>query len=253
MITLLKFGASWLLPPGIFILLLALLVLYAYLKKQKKIASLLLAIVLFLYLSSISIVSSFLIAQLENSYNPPKIIEKVDAIVVLGGGATNDTPDITGVGGLNSIPSARLLTALRLQKKLDSYIILSGGQIYDDSGKEADIAKRILMDLGVKEDKIILENNSLTTTENAKYTAKIIKDKGFKDVILVTSAFHMNRAMENFHQEGISPIAYPGDYMVNKKLSVHLTKFMPSSQALEMTSIFFQEKLRYFITKYLGK
>lgn len=251
MIPLLKFGASWILPPGIFILALIIVSLYAWRKNQKRIAAVLATVTLVFYLASTTFVGGALIRSLEDVYSPPEQLPAGDVIVVLGGGATNDTPDVSGTGGLTSVPANRLLTAVRLQKKLDIPILLSGGEIYADSGKEADIAQRILLDLGVPAKDIIIENKSLTTTQNAKYSAKIIREKHFRNIILVTSAFHMERAMENFRKEGIDPIPYPADYTVNKQANVHLTKLMPSSQALEFTALYCQEKLRYFITRYL--
>ncbi len=144
-----------------------------------------------------------LIGRLEDAYEPPQHLPNADVIVVLGGGATSDTPDVTGTGTLCSIPANRLLTAVRLQKKLDIPILVSGGQIYEDSGREADIARRILKELGVAENMIILENKSLNTTQNAEYSVNILKSRNYKNPLVVTSAFHMERAVANFEILGI--------------------------------------------------
>lgn len=251
MIEFLKFGASWILPPGIFFLMLLFLAYCCRRRRQKRLAVIISSVTLLFYLASTSYIAGGLIGSLEDAYEPPDSPPKADVIIVLGGGATSDTKDVTGTGTLCSIPASRLLTAVRLQKKLDIPIIVSGGQIYEDSGREADIARRVLKELGVSEDMIILENKSLNTTQNAQYTANILKSRNFTHPLVVTSAFHMKRAVANFEKLGIDVIPYPCDYMVNKERVFHLNRLAPSSQALEFTAIYMQENLRTFVTKYI--
>ena len=220
-------------------------------RKQTRLAIAITFVTFIFYLASTSYVASMLIGRLEDAYDPPKHLPNADVIIVLGGGATGDTPDVTGTGTLCSIPANRLLTAVRLQKKLGIPIIVSGGQIYEDSGREADIARRILKELGVSEDMILLENRSLNTTQNAEYSTNILKSRKYKQPLLVTSAFHMERAVVNFNKLGVDVIPYPCDYMVNKEKVFHYNRLAPSSQALEFTAIYLQENLRTFVTKYI--
>ncbi len=251
MIEFLKFGASWVLPPGIFFLMFLFLAYCCKKRRQTRLAVAIFFVTFLFYLASTSYISGILIGRLEDAYTPPNHLPNADVIVVLGGGATSDTPDVTGTGTLCSIPANRLLTAVRLQKKLDIPIIVSGGQIYEDSGREADIARRILKELGVSEDMIILENKSLNTTQNAQYTANILKARNLKKPLVVTSAFHMERAVANFEKLNVDVIPYPCDFMVNKEKVFHYNKLAPSSQALEFTAMYMQENLRTFVTKYL--
>lgn len=251
MIEFLKFGASWVLPPGIFFVLFLFISYCCKKRKQTRLAIAITFVTFIFYLASTSYVASMLIGRLEDAYDPPKHLPNADVIIVLGGGATGDTPDVTGTGTLCSIPANRLLTAVRLQKKLGIPIIVSGGQIYEDSGREADIARRILKELGVSEDMILLENRSLNTTQNAEYSTNILKSRKYKQPLLVTSAFHMERAVVNFNKLGVDVIPYPCDYMVNKEKVFHYNRLAPSSQALEFTAIYLQENLRTFVTKYI--
>ena len=250
MIEFLKFGASWVLPPGIFFLLFLFLAYCCKKRRQARLASAITIVTLLFYLSSTSYIGGMLIGRMEDVYNVPSSLPNSDVIVVLGGGATSDNPDVNGTGTLCSIPASRLLTAVRLQKKLDVPILVSGGQIYEDSGREADIARRILKELGVPENMIILENKSLNTTQNAQYSINILKARNYKRPLLVTSAFHMERAVVNFAKFGVEVIPYPCDYMVNKEKVFHYNKLAPSSQALEFTAMYMQENLRTFVTKY---
>ena len=153
MIYLLKFGASFVLPPGIFIVLLALLVIACWRRQQHRIAGLLAAVTVVFYLLSTGFTAEYFMGRLEPVWEPPQHPQG-DVIIMLGGGAIQDTPDVDGTGSLCSSPSGRLLTALRLHRELGVPILVSGGQVYADSGAEAKIARRVLMSLGVPEQEI---------------------------------------------------------------------------------------------------
>jgi len=250
MVYLLKFGAAWVLPPGIFFLGLWYVAWRLYKRREKRLAGMLAALVFVFYLCCTSLVSERIMGALEGAYVPPENPQG-DVIIMLGGGAFPDTPDVSGRGTLCSSPANRLLTAVRLQRKLDVPIILSGGQVYSDSGPEAVIAKRILMDLGVPEDKIIVEGKSINTTQNAKFSTEIMRERGLQKPILVTSAFHMRRSVLNFAKNGVEVIAYPADYRTNRRHDFHYNKLKPSVGALDDNVTVLQEILRAMVTRYL--
>ncbi len=250
MIYVLKFGASFLLLPGIFIVLFAVLGVMLYRRGLKKYASIILVLTMALYLLSTSLVAERTLGSLESVYEPPANPQG-DAIIMLGGGALKDTPDVGGIGTLCSSPSGRLLATVRLYHMLHVPVVLSGGQVYEDSGPEAEIARRILMDMGVPEKDILVENKSLNTRQNAVFTRPILRDNGIEHPILVTSAFHMDRSVLNFQKEGIEVVPYPTDYMINRQHVFHYNKLMPQASALAMNSLVMQERLRWMITNYL--
>ncbi|MFA6849485.1 MAG: YdcF family protein [Selenomonadaceae bacterium] len=249
MIYLLKFGASFVLPPGIFFVAFTVLAVYCWRKRQKKIAGYILAVTFIFYLFSTSLMSEYFLGRLESVYEPPTNPQG-DVIIMLGGGAMQDTPDVDGIGTLCGSPANRLLTAVRLQKKLQVPILLTGGQVYRDSGKEAAISKRILVSLGVEEKDILIEDKSLNTRQNAEFSSRILREYGLTQPILVTSAFHMERAVLNFTKENVKVVPYPSDYMVNRTHVFHYTKLMAQSGALVGNVMVLQEKLRTFVTRY---
>ena len=250
MVYLLKFGAAWVLPPGIFFLALWFVAWRLYKKQEKRLAGMLAALVFVFYLLCTNLVSERVMGALESAYPPPENPQG-DCVIMLGGGAFPDTPDVSGAGTLCSAPANRLLTAVRLQRKLNVPIILSGGQVYSDSGPEAVIAKRILMDLGVPEDKIIVESKSVNTTQNAKFSTELMRQRGLTKPILVTSAFHMRRSVLNFAKNGVEVTAYPADYRVNTRHDFHYDKLKPSIGALDDNVTVMQEVLRALVTRYL--
>ncbi len=251
MVYFLKFGASWLLPPGIFIVALFALAWYAWKRRgERRIAALLFALTFVFYLLCTSVVAERTLGWLEQAYLPPAE-PAGDVIIMLGGGAMPDSPDVDGVGALCSSPANRLLTAVRLQRKLGVPILLSGGQVYEDTGAEAKIARRMLIDLGVPEEQILVETRSVNTTQNARYSAEILRAQGLTQPILVTSAFHMKRAVLNFEKQGVDVVPYPADYQVTHHPVFHYTKLRPQTEALLDNVTVLQETLRTLVTRYL--
>lgn len=231
--------STFLFPPGIIIVALVALCFYLY-RKRSGFAKILTVLTLFFYLSTISLISDPLIGSLEKRYQPPSDVHG-DVIIMLGGGATLDTPNVHNQGHLSGFAANRLLTCAQLYQLLQVPIIISGGKVLETTGSEADIAKRILMGLGVPEDMIIAENQSLNTTENAKYTKELMKKNGFTEPILVTSAFHMERSVLQFKKANLSVTPYPTDYQTNLRMQFQPHQLWPSAVALLDVSLALKE------------
>lgn len=236
---------SFLLPPGIFILAMVLLGFYLFkIKKDKKSAIAIFSVAFMLYITSIHAFAGVLMRNLESSYYPPKDFKAdAGAIVVLGGGATPDTPNIGSKGHLSGTSISRLVTAVKIHNRTNLPVIVTGGKVFCDSGNEADIARRQLLELGIKPRDIIVENQSRTTQENAIYTSRILKNMDVKKVILVTSAYHMKRSVFCFKKTGIGTIPFPTDYSMSIKAKLHFNLFAPSYGGLSTTGVALHEYL----------
>ena len=250
MIYLLKFGASFLMVPGIFIVLLFVIAFLLWRKNERRIAGIMAGLTAVFYLFSTSLISGLLIGSLEDEYPQPASPEG-DIIIMLGGGATADTPSLGEKGDLTSAAGNRLLMTAQLYNLLKLPVLVSGSAVFPGSGCEAEIAKRDLIRLGVPEEKIYTDTESLNTRQNAVYSAQLMREHGFNRPILVTSAFHMPRSVLNFEKEGVQVVPFPTDYMANSIPTYHLNKFAPSSDALFEVDLFLREKLRTAVTKYL--
>jgi uncharacterized SAM-binding protein YcdF (DUF218 family) len=92
-------------------------------------------------------------------------------------------------------------------------VLVSGGQAFDNgSGKsEAEGMSELLVQLGVAPGRIVRESQSRTTAENA---ALVAEQTGSGRWLLVTSAFHMPRAMATFRKSGVDVIAAPTDWRI---------------------------------------
>ena len=250
MVYFLKFGASWVLPPGIFILIFFWLAWRCWKRTgDRPLAAAIAGVTFLFYLLCTGLVAERVMGSLESAYVPPKDPQG-DVIIMLGGGSMPDSPDVDGEGALCASPANRLLTAVRLHRKLHVPILLSGGQVYADTGAEAKIARRMLVSLGVSPGDILAETRSINTTQNARFSAEILRERGFQRPILVTSAFHMKRAVLNFEKQGIEVVPYPADYLVSHHPVFHYTKLRPQSEALLCNVTVLQETLRTFVTRY---
>lgn len=208
------------LPPGLFVVVF--FVIAALRKKHKAVLVLSLSCGTGIYLLSVEPVKDFLLAPLEEKYSRPATVEG-DVIVVLGGGSYN-----TGV--LTDDSLKRLLTGFVLQKKLNTPIILSGGSAITNL-PESEVMKTVLIELGVDKSKIYTDTNSRDTLGNAIFTKKICQAKGFKKVILVTSAYHMPRSVLTFKQAGLDVIPYPTDFKMDKRYNVY--SFFPKMNVIQ--------------------
>ena len=108
--------------------------------------------------------------------------------------------------------SERVRETVRLSKLYPQARIL-----YSGGGTEAQLGKEILVRLGVERDKIVVEDQSKSTAENARFSKIFAAPKQSEKWLLVTSAFHMPRAMGAFRAIGFPVEADPVDFKSSKK------------------------------------
>jgi uncharacterized SAM-binding protein YcdF (DUF218 family) len=137
-----------------------------------------------------------------------------DGIIVLGGAIDPDVSVARGAVELG--PSAeRIIAMLDLARRFPAAkIVFTGGSanLIRPGAREADIAGRLLRDFGVDPGRVILERRSRTTDENARYSRELVAPKIGERWLLVTSAFHMPRAIGAFRAAGFAVEAYPVDW-----------------------------------------
>ena len=93
---------------------------------------------------------------------------------------------------------------------------------------------------------VVLEGNSRNTYENALYTRQIIEKHGWREVLLVTSASHMRRAVAVFRAQGIAVIPAPTDIRVVER-AFSFFRLLPTVTALEKSSIAIKEYIGWWI------
>lgn len=140
-----------------------------------------------------------------------------DAIVVL-------TSGVISPGGLVPFASLdhsmfrRLEEALRLYKLHPKPVIVSGGHVnpFTQDKRENQIPQEYLLRWGVATRHLVAEDQSRDTFESAEQVQKILKQRGWKRYLLVTSAEHMPRSMLVFMAKAPEPIAAPGDFILGE-------------------------------------
>lgn len=177
--------------------------------------SLILAAALLLGLSVWSSLGANLLAPLEDRFARPEIPpESVAGIVVLGGGLEGSINRARGGYELNSSGDRFVETAILARRFPDARILVSGGsgELLLTGESDADTAPRLLTALGVAPERLILENRSRNTDENARFSRELAKPQPEETWLLVTSAFHMPRSVGLFRKAGFAVVPWPVDY-----------------------------------------
>jgi uncharacterized SAM-binding protein YcdF (DUF218 family) len=155
--------------------------------------------------------STFALSILEHRFSPLPVSTGVDGIILLGGGLNHckagACPDELNDSG------QRLIAAADLARRYpNATVIVSGGPREADGSSEASVSAAMLQTMGVSAARIRIEDRSLSTAENARHTAALIAGERTGRWALVTSAFHMPRAIGAFRKAGVHVIAAPCNY-----------------------------------------
>jgi uncharacterized SAM-binding protein YcdF (DUF218 family) len=143
-----------------------------------------------------------------------------DGIVVLGGAIAPDVSAERGAPALNEA-AERITAAVELARRYpDTRIIYSGGNgaLLFGEGVEAAIAVQQFEALGIAHDRIVAEEQSRNTIENAVFSRMLADPKPGERWLLVTSAYHMPRAIAVFRAAGFPVEAYPVDWRTRGRI-----------------------------------
>lgn len=105
----------------------------------------------------------------------------------------------------------------------DLTVVVSGGQGPDEPSTEARAMADYLMEEGVAEDQILLEDQSHNTIQNFRYTAQLLEEQGYDldntQVLVVSNGFHLTRARMLAERTGfseISTLAAPSSHLPSR-------------------------------------
>ncbi len=162
-------------------------------------------------------VSQLLISPLEQRFLLPQPPARVDGIIVLGGAIEADPTGNAEQPGLNDAAERLTSFAALARRYPDARLVYTGGSglVRNQETREADLASPLLQSLGVDAARTLYERDSRTTWENALYSKKLVNPKPGETWLLVTSAWHMPRAVGCFRKLGWKVVPYPVDYLGN--------------------------------------
>lgn len=140
--------------------------------------------------------------------------DKPAGIIVLGGAVDGNISAARGAVEINSA-AERMTEAVAMARRYrDAKIVFTGGSgsILPNSITEAPFAERLLLDLGLDPQRLVLEGLSRNTAENAVLTRRLLEPKPGERWLLITTASHMPRSIGAFRAAGFDVEAYPVDW-----------------------------------------
>lgn len=158
---------------------------------------------------------------------------QVSCVIVLGGAFSNNVN--TRRGGYEMGEAAdRFVEALRLARNYPTAkILVSGGDGSLSGAYEGDAltAERFFEVFGIHPDRLIRETTSRNTSENVTNTKSLLEKAGLQNCLLITSAFHMPRAMGLMRKDGLAATPWPTDYRTDGITSLGLDFTQPTLNA----------------------
>lgn len=208
--------------------------------------------VLWLWFWSCDLAVRFVGEPLESIY-PAKTVEETpaaDAIVVLGGGMSVPVGEEGLVYPEMHMGADRVWHGARLWRAGKAPVVITSGTGTLDSDAV------LLKDLGVPEDKIIVDNVSRNTEENAKFVREELKQLAGADsykgcvILLVTSATHMRRAVYMYQKyvPEVKVVPAPTDFEMTRaaREPFSLAALIPFTEGLYRSSIVWKELIGYW-------
>ena len=196
------------------------------------------------YIISTPIFSNFIMKIVEGEYKYQKLenLDKVDAIVILGG--------MLKIYEFENNYTVEWQDPDRFFKGIELYNSFKSDKIVFTGGKspfnmtavsEGSVLKNYALKYGVLEEDIIVTKEVLNTYDESLAVSEVLGEN--KTVILVTSAFHMKRAKLLFEQQGVKIIPYKVDFKSSINSRLYFIDFIPNSLALKKTEIALRELL----------
>jgi uncharacterized SAM-binding protein YcdF (DUF218 family) len=145
----------------------------------------------------------------------PALPARIDGIIVLGGMIREDVSRSRGRPSLNDAADRLLEGAALARTHPEAKLLFTGGSAdpWHPESREADVAATLLRQLGVAPERLILEDRSRNTRENALFSQQLAQPQPGQAWILVTSAAHMPRAVGVFRRIGWPVIPWPVNYL----------------------------------------
>ncbi|MGR6837707.1 envelope biogenesis factor ElyC [Aliivibrio wodanis] len=241
-----KFVSSMLMPlPGLLLIgFIGLFILWF--SKRKGFASFLLTLSLIgLFVLSFQPVTTPLLKSTERIY--PSFIAPdvpVEYVLVLGNGHVVDD-NISPISELSRAAVMRLTEGIRIYRMYPGAKLILSGYSVGTTVSHARMMARVALSLGVNKSDILLLENARDTHEEAIQTLNAVNKS---NLVLVTSASHMPRAMEEFHQLGLKPTPAPTNYLAHSEIKQPWEKYAPKAKYLEQSERYWYEQMgRWFM------
>lgn len=183
------------------------------------------------FLAGLSPLANVLVLPLEQRFpasSPKSIASPVAGIILLGGAEDGWVSAGHGALALNEAAERITETARLANAHPHAKVVVTGGvaRLYGDDQEGSTAVTVLLREFGIAKERFVIETRSRNTHENATMTLPLIGAKPGEIWLLVTSAYHMPRAVGVFRKAGLDVVAYPVDFRMRG--SQDLTRWFPS-------------------------
>ena len=236
-----KIGIELSLPIGLTFILL----LLGLLKNKKKLT---LTAILIFYFGSINIVSQILIRYIEYPWKYIDIssVRLHNSIVVLSGGIIHN---LSTNNNYEWNDPDRFFGGIKLFKnnKAKKLVFTGGMDPFNQTTKSEGYLLKIASDSFLEGiENIIVTDNANNTFQEVLQVKKLISNSEIlNDIILVTSAYHMNRALLLFEKEGIKATPFPVDFRSNNskfsQIVLNPLNWLPNAESFKTTNFVIKE------------
>ncbi len=201
-----------------------------------------------LFVAGVSPLGNALILPLEERF--PAFVDDgapVAGIVVIGGTFDTEATNVHGQMALNETGERMIALGDLARRYPGARIIYSGGgsEFTPDTTPEVTLVEKTIGELGVAPGRVVYERRSLNTFQNALYAKALAKPQDGERWLVVTSAFHMPRAMGAFRAVGFDVVPYPVDYRTAGDKSL-LRPFAFAGEGLRRTDVAAKEWIGLF-------
>jgi uncharacterized SAM-binding protein YcdF (DUF218 family) len=200
-------------------------------------------------------IGNALLLPLENRFQPWDSSRGAPTgIIVLGGVIDPEISSRRGEIAVNNA-SERLFAAVELYHRYPTVrIVLSGGSpnLVFDGPSESELAIQLLERFGIPRKQMEAETSSRNTIENAVNTEHLVMPKAGERWLLITSAYHMPRAIGLFRRAGFQVEAYPVDWQTSGWVDFTTQQFSFMGE-LENLDIAFHEWIGLIFDRLTGR
>ncbi len=161
--------------------------------------------------------------RFERPSSPP---DDVAGIIVLGGFFEGAINLARGGYELNSSADRIVEAAVLARRYPEARVVVTGGSgsLLLDGEADGATAPRLLEALGIGRERMVLEDQSRDTYENALFTRELVEPQEGETWLLVTSAFHMPRSVMLFRRAGFDVVPWPVDYRTTGEDTLGLSR-----------------------------
>jgi uncharacterized SAM-binding protein YcdF (DUF218 family) len=196
-------------------------------------------------------VSHLLLAPLENRFPRPDLASgpPVAGIIILGGSEDGRAGTERELAGLNEAGERITEGAVLGLRFPAARVVFTGGNghLLKEMPPEAVTSGRLLQALGIAKERLVIEDKSRNTWENAVFSKQLAQPKPGERWLLVTSSWHMPRAIGCFRAAGFPVEAWPVDYRLGPHIDLE-DKYLTGLRQVDFVTREYIGLIGYYLT-----